>query len=331
MSVVSALILIAIVLVIYIVLIDIFTILFRLTGLTREKAKFQVISMITAVGFTTSESEIISNDRKRRRLAVACMFTGVIFSVAIIGLLINLVMSIGNNSGAYDMVAISIIVGSVVVLLIILKLPFSRKLFEKLITLIGNRLMYHKTNQNILTLLDSYGKNSIIEVAINRIPLMLKEKHIFETGIKTKYNINILMIKRNNQALDVTKDTMIQNGDVLVLFGNSQLIYEMFHTNLDSIELNYEESDYNIIKLIDNYGSEAMAEIIIKHLPRNLKNKTLFESDIKGLYDINVLTIKRDDNAIRIDGDTIIKNGDTIIVFGSYMGIKELFDNKEKK
>ena len=41
----------------YITIADIITILFRLTGMTEERARFQVISLLTNSGFTTQESE----------------------------------------------------------------------------------------------------------------------------------------------------------------------------------------------------------------------------------------------------------------------------------
>ena len=40
-------------------LIQVFSVLFRISGLTKVKAKFQVISLLTNSGFTTSESEIV--------------------------------------------------------------------------------------------------------------------------------------------------------------------------------------------------------------------------------------------------------------------------------
>ena len=45
--------------VLYILIIDVFTILFRMSGMTEEKAKFQVISLLTNSGYTTKESELV--------------------------------------------------------------------------------------------------------------------------------------------------------------------------------------------------------------------------------------------------------------------------------
>ena len=43
----------------YWVISELFTLLFRFTGLPDEKARFQVISLLTGCGFTTRESELL--------------------------------------------------------------------------------------------------------------------------------------------------------------------------------------------------------------------------------------------------------------------------------
>ena len=92
MNLTASILAISVAIVLYIYTIEIFTILFRITGLTKEKARFQVISLITCSGFTTSEAEIIATNRRRRRLAIICMITGIIFNVMIISFIINLIM-----------------------------------------------------------------------------------------------------------------------------------------------------------------------------------------------------------------------------------------------
>ena len=62
--------------VVYLVIAEIFTMLFRFTGLPEEKARFQVISLLTGCGFTTHESELFLNSKGRRRLARYTMLFG---------------------------------------------------------------------------------------------------------------------------------------------------------------------------------------------------------------------------------------------------------------
>ena len=73
MSLTSSIFLIITVFLIYYVLIHIYTLFLRVTGLTKEKARFQSISLLTNAGFTTSESEIITLERRRRAIAKSAM------------------------------------------------------------------------------------------------------------------------------------------------------------------------------------------------------------------------------------------------------------------
>ena len=62
MNLTASILAIAIAIVLYIYTIELFTILFRITGLTKEKARFQVISLITCSGFTITST----NSREHR-------------------------------------------------------------------------------------------------------------------------------------------------------------------------------------------------------------------------------------------------------------------------
>ena len=48
-------------------LVEILAIVFRITGLDSQKARFQVISILTHTGFTTRESELIAQHPLRRK------------------------------------------------------------------------------------------------------------------------------------------------------------------------------------------------------------------------------------------------------------------------
>ena len=83
--------------IIYIVISDIITIFFRLTGLTEEKARFQVVSLLTNSGYTTRESEAIVSSKIRRRLARATMLFGYAFTVTIVSTAVNFFMTLGKS------------------------------------------------------------------------------------------------------------------------------------------------------------------------------------------------------------------------------------------
>lgn len=328
MELLSAIILILGVFLIYLIVIELYTILFRMTGLTKEKSKFQVISMITTAGFTTSESEIITSSRVRRRIAVAAMITGTLFSVVIISLIINLFTKIQNSSNSAEHVVwIGVAFGVFVVLLILFKLPITTKLFEKLVEFVANTFFHVNSNNNVITQLDVYGDDAIEEVTINIVPDELVGKTLAESNLKARYHLNILMVQRNKRTININRDTVIQKKDVLLVFGPKKLI-ERFFDQTQEVQKEDDMSIKNTITVIDNYGDDAMTEIEVNIVPDELLNTPLINSGLKRIYDLNVLTIKRGDISIKVDKDTVILEKDIVVVFGDYKNMEEVFVNK---
>ena len=68
-----------------------------------------------------------------------------------------------------------------------------------------------------------------------------------------------------------------------------------------------------------------MAELELKSVPITLENKTLVESKLKDEYDIIVILVKRDSKSIDVNKDTKLYSNDTVIVYGKYKVIKDLF------
>ena len=326
MELVSAIILILGVFLIYLIAMELYTTLFRMTGLTKEKAKFQVISMITTAGFTTSESEIITSSRIRRRIASAAMITGTLFSVVIISLIINLFTKLQNTDANYVEHAkwIGVSFAAFFLILIIFKLPITTKLFEKLVEWVANTFFHVNSTNNVITQLDVYGSDAIEEVTINIVPEELVGKTLAQSNLKARYHLNIMMLQRNKRTIIITKDTVIQKKDVILVFGPKKLIEDFFDVTKNVSE----EDDLSIknsITVIDNYGDDAITEIEVNIVPNELVNTPLIKSGIKNVYDLNVLTIKRGDTSIKVDKDTVILENDIVVVFGAYKNMEKLF------
>lgn len=77
----------------FIALIEVITVLFKLTGLSEEKARFQVISLLTGSGFTTKESELVTQHSTRRKLAQFLMILGYVGFLTETSFLVNLIKS----------------------------------------------------------------------------------------------------------------------------------------------------------------------------------------------------------------------------------------------
>lgn len=332
MSIVTIFILFLAVVIVYVALIGIFSTLFRITGLRSSKASFQTISLLTGVGFTTVESETITENPTRRRLAIACMIIGHLLSISIISLAIDAVASfdIEHLQNSWEILVISLAV--FIAILVLFSLPFIKKPLSRLIEKIGFVLYVKKNKKNVLTLMDKYDKDSIYEIRVNLLPEALKGKTLYESGIKEDYSINVMLVRRRNKNINITKDTIIEEGDTILVFGSNANIRSLFdidHTETHSEALE-EAKKSNVTYIIENYKDKVMAEIKVRNVPSILEGITLYKSTIKGQYGINVMLIKRDDEIIDITKETMIEVNDTLIVFGPYKNVMYLFSGDTK-
>lgn len=320
-------ILIMVFIIIYYMLIQVFSVLFRISGLTKVKAKFQVISLLTNSGFTTSESEIVVSDKLRRKLAMSCMITGYVFSVIIISLIVNLLTNLDKSQIETSFTVVLYTFIGFSAFLIISQFPFIKNIFNKIIETIATKFIARSNSENIITLLDSYGKLAIVEVYVNAIPKALVDKSLAESNLKASFNINVMMIKRHNRIIEVTGDTIIQKKDLIVVFGEQQSIKDLFRDAKKDVSEAIKISNVNVIDLIDNYGKEAMVSITVNNVPAILLNTPLYKTGFKETYQISILTVTRNEKNVVVNKYTTIEKYDKIVVFGPYLKIKDVFTN----
>ena len=335
MSIWLAISLILAVISIYMFMIEIFSVAFKLTGLATNKLKFQVASLFTGAGFTTAESELITNDERRRKIAMTCIYTGHIFSVVIMGLIINVFVSLGvGKKVEIDFVSWYFIVfyisAGIFLLVLFLKIPPVNRRFQKFLEKIAINASKRSRNTNIITVLDYYGKNAIAEIVLNKIPDFANELTLFQMELTKKYSITILSIKRGKRTLEVTKDTMFRKGDILVTYGLINDIQEAFVNSVKDNQKVVIVDDSNELTLLNNYGSNALMEVDVSEVPQELDGIKMKDSALTTRYGINIITIKRNDEYFSADKETIIQKGDTITLFGPYKNIKHLFRNTDK-
>ena len=321
---------------IYLFVIEIYFVAFKLTGLATNKIKFQVASLFTGSGFTTTESELIVNDDKRRKIAIACMYTGHIFSVMFMGLVINVFFSIGQHftnqhttPTFYEWYFIVLyVVFALFLMVLFLKIPPINKRFQDLLEKIAINSSRKNRHTNLVTVLDLYGKHAIVEVVLNVIPNELKDIPLCEMGLTKGYSINVLSIKRGTRIVDVSKDTMFKKGDILVIYGLTSDIKEVFVKSLSKDKKDVIVVDHsNDISLVSNYGDNALVEVYIDEVPSEFVDVKMMDANLKGKYGITVGIIKRNDKYVTVSKDTIILKGDTLTLFGPYKTIKMLFKN----
>jgi TrkA-C domain len=203
-------------LLIVLLVIEIAVIAFALTGLEREVARYQAISMLTGTGFTTDESQLIIDHPVRRRISMGLILFGA-FSLAVI---ISAITNILSND--LRLKELSIISAVLLAIYIFGKTPLTKKLLQ-------HRFEYEmKKNLDISELpikevLFLQEGDIVTDIVIEEGARLngKKVEDVFEHG----HDANLLFIKRGeiNIREDLTEET-IQAGDKLYLYGNSQVI-----------------------------------------------------------------------------------------------------------
>ena len=323
---------------IYMFMIEIFSVGFKLTGLATNKLKFQVASLFTGAGFTTAESELITNDSRRRRIAVACMYAGHIFSVVIMSLIINAFISVYTElseapatTKSWYYIVFFVTLG-LFLIAVLIKIPPINKRFQMILEKIAINASARTRNTNIVTALDYYGRSAVVEVILNHVPDFANEVSLGEMQLTKKYSFIILSIKRGNRRVSVSKDTMLTKGDVILAYG---LITDIRLAFVDSVDGKSSDTIVidrtNEVQLINNYGDNALVEVYVEEVPKELDGVKIKDAGLNDRYKITVGVIRRGDGYIYVSKDTIIQKGDTVTLFGPYKNIRLLFGNIDKK
>lgn len=221
---------------IYFIFIEIFTVLFRLTGMTKSKSKFQVISLFTNSGYTTEESELVMSNEWRRRLATSTMLVGYALNVTVIGVLINIIMTL-NSAASADVWRFIIILGSFLLFLfLIARVRFIDQFIQQLIRSVAIRLFY-RPKENILEILERYEEFTLAEIHIKKLPERYIDKTLKEMDLKPVYSLQIVAIKRGGKVLaTVGGEEKIYEQDVLIISGSIKNMKEVFINQVSSSE-----------------------------------------------------------------------------------------------
>ncbi|MFZ7943227.1 TrkA C-terminal domain-containing protein [Neobacillus sp. 19] len=210
--------------------IEIFVILFRLTGLKVEVSRFQVISMMTGTGFTTGESELILGHPVRRRLASFLILFGA-FSLAVIISSISQFLSEGlRTKEILSAAAIAIAVFAILKLRGVQRLlerGFTGKITRKIeLADLPMRDVFLKNKEDTLLDLHIYEDSELANRTLNEVA----EDH-------DNLGLIALLIKRGDvRIVKNIYDTPIQEGDQILLFGPEKVISKTFVHDIQLME-----------------------------------------------------------------------------------------------
>ena len=213
----------------YWVISELFSLLFRFTGLPEEKARFQVISLLTGCGFTTHESELLLSTRSRRRLARLTMLFGYVFNLTIVSAFINVFFSLKVSELAADLISSIIPLTAIFFILAFIRVPKVRAWGDRLIEKLAGRII-HQDTANSIWLMDYIGQETIAQVTLNKVPEEFQNVPLSASGLKTEQNILVMLVEpKGGKAEPAGADTVFQPEDKLTVFGDYATISRVFH------------------------------------------------------------------------------------------------------
>ena len=228
MSIYVALSLFSIIILLYWGISELFTILFRFTGLPEEKARFQVMSLLTGCGFTTRESEIIISSRGRRRLARVTMLFGYVFNITIVTAFINIFLSLKVTQVEHVFQGIFLPMAVVVLVFTALRMPGVRAWLDNLLARLAGKVL-RQGQENAVLLIDYIGQDSIAQVMVRHVPEYLQDVTLAESGLRAKENLLVMLVERGGKnPAPPTAVTIFRDGDKLTVFGDYRTICRAF-------------------------------------------------------------------------------------------------------
>ncbi|MGL4849347.1 MAG: TrkA C-terminal domain-containing protein [Clostridium sp.] len=207
---------------VFLVVIDFFSILFRMTGMPIYKARFQVISLLSSTGFTTRESEMIVNSPIRRKLASWLMIFSYVSTATFISFFVSMLSDTVTSIGFFAVIILFIFVA-----FFFHKLSLLEKVENRIEDKIVKSKLWKRLNIKKATLISSTRGYGIYEVYIGE-ESRLVGKDILNSGLSS-LEIEILNIDKGEEFIKFPlADYIFTSGDKVTVYGNLKNIRSEF-------------------------------------------------------------------------------------------------------
>lgn len=205
--------------------IEIFTAIFQLGGMSRSKARFQVLSLLTNSGFKTKESELITNDSFKRNVAIVIMiFTYVSMLVFISSIVYITVKGDPLTTFIY-------IIAEVVLFYNIFTILTVKKMIYSLVGWFSKKYLLEK-DINTLKVLEEFNNKVLATVSLHSLPADIEDVEIQTIEQLSTLEISILAIERQNILINSVLPTQTLNvGDKVTVYGDLINIQFLFKVN----------------------------------------------------------------------------------------------------
>lgn len=205
-------------LLVLIIIVEISAIALKLTGMDLHVARFQALSALVTVGYTTSDSEVVVKHHLRRRIIMVLMVLGYLGTATIVTALIDIMQHPLTLVQAGTAVALAIIAVSIATTRSI-RLRLDRGIERQLTR--RYRSLRSRTVEEVLHLDRQYGVAEVI---------LKKDHHLIgQTIAHSKIRdaeIFILAIERGKNFIHSPRgDQILIKEDKLIVYGKLQKIH----------------------------------------------------------------------------------------------------------
>ncbi|CAM4440558.1 hypothetical protein FHS16_003834 [Paenibacillus endophyticus] len=216
------------------IVVEIAAALLIMTGLDHKIARFQAVSMLTATGFTTKESELVLRHPFRRRIAIFLIVFGVFSFAVIISSLSNILAQ------SFRVYQLGMVTAALAIVLLFLKNKrIAAYLTQKTEHQLEKVFELHELPVHEVLYIDE--KRDIFTEVIIHGNSTFNGRQLVSIMQETN-DLNILFILRENKKLRKC-DIKIKAGDHLYVYGDKQEIENLFEAELENKQRRIEKED----------------------------------------------------------------------------------------
>ncbi len=209
---------------IFMLSIEIFTAIFQIGGMSRVKARFQVLSLLTNSGFKTKESELITNDNFKRKVALFIM----IYTYISLLVFISSVVYVAVKGSPLTMFVY--VIAEIIVFYNIFTMVSVKKIVYNLVYWFSTKHLLEK-DANTLKVIEEYNTKVLATVTINSLAEDINNVEIQTLEQLSTLEIQVLCIERQSVLINTVLPTQkLTVGDKVTVYGdliNIQFLFKV--------------------------------------------------------------------------------------------------------
>jgi hypothetical protein len=201
-----------------------------MTGMDEKKARFQALSAFSRTGFTTRESELITNNPRRRAIITWLIVLG---NAGIITVIVTATSSLASTTSGPEVgIGVAVLIGSVALIYLIAKYTPLDKVWRRFVEkrLIQSDLFREGISEDLLHLNEGYG---LVKIFVTKSSPLIG-RTLLESNTPDN-DFWVVGIERGENWISLPRSReKIENEDKLVVYGNINQLKSIFGKTKDS-------------------------------------------------------------------------------------------------